>query len=219
MPAEASHTDVRHFRCRPGVYQELRKRRKAAKAVVGPVGQAEYETPGMRRWCPNRSSRHLLKTETRLLTSFFVVMERDRRLTGSLRGQTNNATAPRGFEVSQPWKVRHKSQNVRLFFWKNTNSTSIRSNQESFRRASRAMEDRETRKRGARRAHGFESAQGSSHHHAAKRSRSARSFSSNYSQFHQQSRRTVTTWTLYLYLWPILVQPFQEHTCLAHGLT
>ena len=32
-------------------------------------------------------------------------MERDRRLTGYLRGQTDNAEAPPGFELNNPWKV------------------------------------------------------------------------------------------------------------------
>ncbi|KAF2763973.1 hypothetical protein EJ03DRAFT_322030 [Teratosphaeria nubilosa] len=33
------------------------------------------------------------------------MMERDRRLTGFLRGQTDNVRAPPGFELSHPWKV------------------------------------------------------------------------------------------------------------------
>ena len=33
------------------------------------------------------------------------MMERDRRLTGFLRGQTDQADAPPGFEVNNPWKV------------------------------------------------------------------------------------------------------------------
>ncbi|KAL2819526.1 hypothetical protein BJX63DRAFT_12476 [Aspergillus granulosus] len=32
-------------------------------------------------------------------------MERDLRLTGSLRGQSTNVEAPKGFELSNPWKV------------------------------------------------------------------------------------------------------------------
>lgn len=34
------------------------------------------------------------------------MMERDRRLTGYLRGQTDKVEAPKGFEVNNPWKVR-----------------------------------------------------------------------------------------------------------------
>jgi hypothetical protein len=34
-----------------------------------------------------------------------TVMERDRRLTGSLRGQSDSPTAPPGFELSSEWKV------------------------------------------------------------------------------------------------------------------
>ena len=33
------------------------------------------------------------------------VMDRDLRITGSLRGQSGNTEAPKGFEVSNPWKV------------------------------------------------------------------------------------------------------------------
>ena len=32
-------------------------------------------------------------------------MERDARLTGFLRGQTDKPVAPKGFELSNPWKV------------------------------------------------------------------------------------------------------------------
>lgn len=32
-------------------------------------------------------------------------MERDRRLTGTLRGQTDKPEAPLGFELNNPWKV------------------------------------------------------------------------------------------------------------------
>ena len=32
-------------------------------------------------------------------------MDRDRRLTGFLRGQTDNPTAPLGFELNSPWRV------------------------------------------------------------------------------------------------------------------
>lgn len=32
-------------------------------------------------------------------------MDRDRRLTGTLRGQTDKPVAPRGFELNNPWKV------------------------------------------------------------------------------------------------------------------
>lgn len=34
-----------------------------------------------------------------------AVMERDRRLTGMLRGQTDSPIAPDGFELSNAWKV------------------------------------------------------------------------------------------------------------------
>jgi len=37
-------------------------------------------------------------------------MERDRRLTGFMRGQTDKAEAPAGFELNNPWRVRMQSQ-------------------------------------------------------------------------------------------------------------
>lgn len=36
---------------------------------------------------------------------YILVMDRDRRLTGWLRGQTDKVEAPVGFEVNNPWKV------------------------------------------------------------------------------------------------------------------
>ncbi|OQD70226.1 hypothetical protein PENDEC_c025G05639 [Penicillium decumbens] len=36
------------------------------------------------------------------------MMERDLRLTGSLRGQSSNPVAPVGFELSNPWKVEKR---------------------------------------------------------------------------------------------------------------
>lgn len=34
-----------------------------------------------------------------------TVMERDLRITGTMRGQSSNHLAPPGFDVSKPWKV------------------------------------------------------------------------------------------------------------------
>jgi hypothetical protein len=36
-------------------------------------------------------------------------MDRDRRLTGFLRGQTDNPSAPAGFELNNPWRVSRKA--------------------------------------------------------------------------------------------------------------
>ncbi|KAL4821754.1 hypothetical protein BDW67DRAFT_2414 [Aspergillus spinulosporus] len=36
------------------------------------------------------------------------MMERDLRLTGSLRGQSTNPEAPKGFELNNPWKVEKR---------------------------------------------------------------------------------------------------------------
>ncbi|KAF4310989.1 NADH:ubiquinone oxidoreductase kda subunit [Botryosphaeria dothidea] len=37
-----------------------------------------------------------------------VMMERDRRLTGYLRGQTDIPQAPEGFELNNPWKLEKR---------------------------------------------------------------------------------------------------------------
>lgn len=42
-----------------------------------------------------------------------AVMDRDRRLTGFLRGQTDNPKAPPGFELNNPWRVRECSSEVK----------------------------------------------------------------------------------------------------------
>ncbi|KAK4956910.1 hypothetical protein LTR66_008188 [Elasticomyces elasticus] len=36
------------------------------------------------------------------------MMDRDRRLTGFLRGQTDRVEAPQGFELSNPWRVERR---------------------------------------------------------------------------------------------------------------
>ncbi|KAK4133613.1 hypothetical protein BT67DRAFT_38111 [Trichocladium antarcticum] len=36
------------------------------------------------------------------------MMDRDRRLTGHLRGQTDNPIAPTGFELNNPWRVEKR---------------------------------------------------------------------------------------------------------------
>ncbi|KAJ5605636.1 hypothetical protein N7510_008417, partial [Penicillium lagena] len=55
----------------------------------------------------DRVSLPLLAAQnTNHATTRLTVMERDLRITGSLRGQSSNHQAPKGFEVSHPWKVR-----------------------------------------------------------------------------------------------------------------
>ena len=39
-------------------------------------------------------------------------MDRDRRLTGFLRGQTDNPAAPAGFELNNPWRVRTAKDSI-----------------------------------------------------------------------------------------------------------
>ncbi|OBT73718.1 hypothetical protein VF21_07182 [Pseudogymnoascus sp. 05NY08] len=36
------------------------------------------------------------------------LMDRDRRLTGFLRGQTGSAIAPAGFELNNPWRLEKR---------------------------------------------------------------------------------------------------------------
>ncbi|PYI06419.1 hypothetical protein BO78DRAFT_397148 [Aspergillus sclerotiicarbonarius CBS 121057] len=37
-----------------------------------------------------------------------VMMERDYRITGTKRGQSSNHEAPKGFELSNPWKLEKR---------------------------------------------------------------------------------------------------------------
>ncbi|KAK0641105.1 hypothetical protein B0T16DRAFT_208534 [Cercophora newfieldiana] len=37
-----------------------------------------------------------------------VLMDRDRRLTGDLRGQANNPVAPAGYELNNPWRLEKR---------------------------------------------------------------------------------------------------------------
>ncbi|CAK7266053.1 hypothetical protein SEPCBS57363_001901 [Sporothrix epigloea] len=37
-----------------------------------------------------------------------ILMDRDRRLTGMLRGQSDNPLAPPGFDVNNPWRVEKR---------------------------------------------------------------------------------------------------------------
>ncbi|KAF1930067.1 uncharacterized protein M421DRAFT_3825 [Didymella exigua CBS 183.55] len=41
-------------------------------------------------------------------TDHAAVMERDRRLTGFMRGQTDKAEAPAGFELNNPWRCEQR---------------------------------------------------------------------------------------------------------------
>lgn len=49
------------------------------------------------------------RLQYRLTCACFAVMDRDRRLTGFLRGQTDRVLAPAGFELSNGWRVSHDS--------------------------------------------------------------------------------------------------------------
>ncbi|SLM35960.1 NADH dehydrogenase [ubiquinone] (complex I), alpha subcomplex subunit 1 [Lasallia pustulata] len=57
----------------------------------------------------DRWDRHSspLGHDVRTLT-YLAVMDRDRRLTGYLRGQTDNVVAPPGFELNNPWRMESR---------------------------------------------------------------------------------------------------------------
>lgn len=61
---------------------------------------------------PEHNKVSPLEAETSVLTTVFVVMKRDKRLTGSLRGQSDNPIAPLGFELNNPWDVRHSPETL-----------------------------------------------------------------------------------------------------------
>jgi hypothetical protein len=58
-------------------------------------------------------------------------MDRDRRLTGYLRGQTDNPVAPAGFELNNPWRVctisRYMARIILLTISNSLRSVSYRS--------------------------------------------------------------------------------------------
>ena len=83
-------TDVRHHRRGPFQNPRNAKWREKSQAFDRPVGPAE---------CAYLYGGHELQL-TRL-----AVMDRDRRLTGFLRGQTDKVEAPPGFELNNPWRV------------------------------------------------------------------------------------------------------------------
>lgn len=66
---------------------------QAAKTRNRQMGQTEYGAA-------IRTSRNRSADQGTL-----IVMDRDRRLTGYLRGQSDNVNAPAGFELNAPWRV------------------------------------------------------------------------------------------------------------------
>ncbi|KAL6827514.1 hypothetical protein V8C40DRAFT_264719 [Trichoderma camerunense] len=56
----------------------------------------------------DKTNFHSVQTTVDLDTNELEVMERDRRLTGTLRGQTDNPEAPLGFEFSNGWKLEKR---------------------------------------------------------------------------------------------------------------
>lgn len=82
---------LRYHRRRPLQDQKHAERRKARQTLHRPVGQTKC------------AYIHRPRPET--LTPR-TVMDRDRRLTGWLRGQVDRPIAPAGFEYSNGWRVR-----------------------------------------------------------------------------------------------------------------
>ncbi|KAI5841530.1 hypothetical protein DFP73DRAFT_528593 [Morchella snyderi] len=71
-----------------------------------------YRNDGKRhRWSLDHWDKAILEVfpdYTKFNINAGLVMERDRRLTGSMRGQTDNAVAPAGFELSSAWKLEKR---------------------------------------------------------------------------------------------------------------
>ncbi|KAI1919498.1 hypothetical protein LOZ58_005889 [Ophidiomyces ophidiicola] len=53
-----------------------------------------------------------IRTTRTLSADTPTVMERDLRLTGSLRGQSDTPIAPPGFALNSPWKVRKSPTSI-----------------------------------------------------------------------------------------------------------
>ncbi|KAJ4861824.1 NADH-ubiquinone oxidoreductase MWFE subunit domain-containing protein [Trichoderma breve] len=75
---------------------------------VSGTGLAAFKTWQNEGKRPRYSLDQWDKTPVDLDTNELEVMERDRRLTGTLRGQTDNPEAPLGFEFSNGWKLEKR---------------------------------------------------------------------------------------------------------------
>lgn len=153
-------------------------------------------------------------------------MDRDRRLTGTLRGQTDKPDAPLGFELNNPWKV-----SVTGMF----QATQLLTVQCSWRHAfleqryggaGRTTRLRKPKSTTVNIQFGAEASR-----HRGLRTGSAKTKNQNNTKLDQlfksrhnikyQNGLAVTTWVslLYRYLCSILVQTLKQCTGLAHGLT
>ncbi|KZM24225.1 uncharacterized protein EKO05_0005749 [Ascochyta rabiei] len=62
---------------------------------------------GIDAW-DRQSTTPTMTSCARPATKHTAVMERDRRLTGFMRGQTDKAEAPAGFELNNPWRCEQR---------------------------------------------------------------------------------------------------------------
>ncbi|RAH57311.1 hypothetical protein BO85DRAFT_488794 [Aspergillus piperis CBS 112811] len=60
----------------------------------------------MPRWNKDKWDRQSIELTTD--SPRLPVMERDLRITGTKRGQSSNHEAPKGFELSNPWKIEKR---------------------------------------------------------------------------------------------------------------
>lgn len=100
--------DVRILRCCPFENQSHAKRWKESETFSRSMGQTKYVRPNTEGQAAGDREEPLalLYTMGRRLTDIpIAVMNRDLRLTGFLRGQTDRVEAPPGFELSNPWRV------------------------------------------------------------------------------------------------------------------
>ena len=89
--ATDTFSDVRRHRSGPFQDPIYAKRREKTQICDRPMGPSECALPP--------GGKHELPLME------LAVMDRDRRLTGFLRGQTDNVEAPPGFELNNPWRV------------------------------------------------------------------------------------------------------------------
>lgn len=132
-----------------------------------------------------------------VLIRLLAVMNRDQRLTGSLRGQTDKPLAPTGFELNNPWRVGHLASRPFTPKWMLTRPH--RSNRESPRRARQTVQDAKEGRADVGRLDEAKVTKGCSYCHATEDGdnlNSARSIFSNFPQFHQQSGRPASFGTM-----------------------
>ena len=92
-----------------GKLKEIQNGGKRTRRGIDAWDRVSYVYRGYMEWAANMwiaKYDQFTMTSSMPRTYKTPVMERDRRLTGFMRGQTDQPVAPPGFELNNPWRVR-----------------------------------------------------------------------------------------------------------------